>query len=195
MAKKNNHIFTVLGSSNHSDEERQAEDFYATDPAVVKLLLKLEQFQTNILEPMCGQGHIAETLRKHGHKVKAFDLIDRGYGNVQNFLSFKTKRNDFDIISNPPYKNVDNYVYQCMKLMTRKGQKTALLIRLLYLEGKARRVMFDRFPPIRVWVSSSRVICAKNGDFVKYSSGSAVAYAWFIWEYGYKGKTTLGWFN
>jgi hypothetical protein len=25
--------------------------------------------------------------------------------------------------------------------------------------------------------------------------GSAVAYAWFIWEKGYKGKTVIDWFN
>ena len=33
----------------------------------------------------------------------------------------------------------------------------------------------------------------KNGDFKKYKNG-AVAYAWFIWQKGYTGKTTvMGW--
>lgn len=25
--------------------------------------------------------------------------------------------------------------------------------------------------------------------------GSAAAYAWFVWEKGYKGETTVKWFN
>jgi hypothetical protein len=37
-------------------------------------------------------------------------------------------------------------------------------------------------------------LSAMNGDFDKYGS-SAAAYAWFIWEKGYKGETTVKWFN
>ena len=31
-------------------------------------------------------------------------------------------------------------------------------------------------------------------DFDAYGS-SAAAYAWFVWEKGYKGETTVKWFN
>lgn len=67
-------------------------------------------------------------------------------------------------------------------------------LKLTFLEGKARRALFRSTPPIRVWVSSSRLKCAMNGDFDKYGS-SAAAYAWFVWEKGYKGETTVKWFN
>ena len=30
---------------------------------------------------------------------------------------------------------------------------------------------------------------------MKAGGGSAVAYAWYIWEKGYKGETILKWFN
>lgn len=59
-------------------------------------------------------------------------------------------------------------------------------------QGPTRSLPF--YPPIRVWVSSSRLKCAMNGDFDKYGS-SAAAYAWFVWEKGYKGETTVKWFN
>ena len=57
--------------------------------------------------------------------------------------------------------------------------------------------MFDNEPPKIVYVSSSRLQCAKNGDFETYGKGvgTAVAYAWYIWEKGYKGPTELRWFN
>ena len=74
------------------------------------------------------------------------------------------------------------------------GRYLAMFLKVTFLEGKARKSMFAKYPPIRVWVSSSRIPCAKNGDFEKYPS-SAVAYAWYIWQKGYTGETTLKWFN
>ena len=60
--------------------------------------------------------------------------------------------------------------------------------------GKERRKIFDKFPPKKVYVSSSRIKCAKNGNFDELD-GSAMSYAWFVWEKGFKGKPTLEWFN
>ena len=36
--------------------------------------------------------------------------------------------------------------------------------------------------------------CGKNGDFEDGDS-SAIAFAWFIWEKGFKGEPTIKWFN
>lgn len=35
--------------------------------------------------------------------------------------------------------------------------------------------------------------CAKNGDFLKYGNGvgTAIAYAWYIWEKGYQEDTII----
>ena len=52
--------------------------------------------------------------------------------------------------------------------------------------------MFLQNPPTKVYVSSSRLECGTNGEF---KGTSAVAYAWFIWEKGYKGNTIIKWIN
>ena len=39
-----NSIYKTLGASNHTDKERQSEDYYATEPKAVELLLDLEDF-------------------------------------------------------------------------------------------------------------------------------------------------------
>ena len=72
-----------------------------------------------------------------------------------------------------------------------------LFLKLQFLEGKARKQLFIQHPPHTIYVSSSRILCAKNGDFkkMKEGGGSAVAYAWFVWEKGFKGTTQLKWFN
>jgi hypothetical protein len=70
-----------------------------------------------------------------------------------------------------------------------------MFLKVQFLEGKARREMFEKYPPKKIYISSSRLRCAMNGDFEKYAKSNAVAYAWFIWEKGYKGETTVRWFN
>ena len=69
-----------------------------------------------------------------------------------------------------------------------------MFFKLLFLEGQKRKKLFAEFPSKTVYVSSSRITCAKNSDFSAYNS-SAIAYAWFIWKKGYKGDTTIRWIN
>ena len=69
-----------------------------------------------------------------------------------------------------------------------------MFLRLNFLEGKSRRTLFDRYPPKTIYVSSSRINCAKGGDFENHNAG-AQAYAWFVWEKGYSGQTVVKWFN
>lgn len=39
-----NSVYKCLGSSHHTDKERQREDYYATDPKAAYLLLEVESF-------------------------------------------------------------------------------------------------------------------------------------------------------
>lgn len=67
-----------------------------------------------------------------------------------------------------------------------------MFLKLTFLEGQARRKLFEENPPKIVYVFSKRVKCAKNGNFENISS-SAVAYAWFIWVKGFKGEPVIRW--
>lgn len=154
---------------------------------------RLEQFDGRILEPACGEGHISEVLKAAGYEVASRDLVDRGYGEVADFLAIDNLAWNGNIVTNPPYKYAQQFVEKALSIIS-EGKKVAMFLKLTFLEGKARRDLFRSTPPIRVWVSSSRLKCAMNGDFDKYGS-SAAAYAWFVWEKGYKGETTVKWFN
>ena len=189
-------IYTTLGASNHTDSEREDNDFYATDPRALELLLDIEQFSQRVWEPACGAGHLSEVLKHNGHTVFSTDLIDRGYGAAGvDFLAIKEMESGFDgdIITNPPYKYAKEFVEQALKFV-QDGHKVAMFLKLTFAEGKSRKRLFETQPPKTVYISSSRLICAKNGDFCSVSS-SAVAYAWWIWQKGYTGDTTLKWFN
>ncbi len=75
-----NSIFKALGASNHTLEEREEHDFYATDPIAVDKLLEHEQLESKLWEPACGEGHLSKRLKKFGFQVYSTDLINRGFG-------------------------------------------------------------------------------------------------------------------
>ena len=192
-------IFTPLGASNHSAEARAKDDYYATDPRALEMLLELESFSHYVWEPACGEGHLSDVLKAHSFDVKSSDLVDRGYPGTEVNDFFQITRDDIaadyqrDIITNPPYICGQAFVEHALDIV-KEGTKIAMFLKIQFLEGKARRTLFEKFPPKTIYVSSSRLLCAKNGDFQKKES-SAIAYAWYIWEKGYIGDTVVKWFN
>ena len=191
-----NSIFKTLGASSHTEKEREENDFYATDPKAIELLCELEKFNEWIWENACGEGHLSKELQKQGYQVYSSDLIDRGYGHSGiDFLQYN-KTWHGDIITNPPYKFAKEFIEKSLEILG-EGNKCAMFLKIQFLEGKARKKLFTKYPPKKIYVSSSRLLCAKNADFdgMKAGGGSAVAYAWFIWEKGFQGQTTIEWFN
>lgn len=179
-----------LGASNHCENDREKDDFYATDPVAAEWLIKIEELNHNIWECAAGEGHLGKVFESHGYNVKATDIIDRGYGiGGIDFLACENKYNG-DIVTNPPYKYAQEFIEHALDLVP-TGNKVCMFLKVQFLEGKNRKVLFTQTPPIRVWVSSSRIKCGKNGVF----ENSMIAYAWYVWEKGYTGDTSLKWFN
>ena len=196
-----NSVFKTLGASSHTAEEREENDYYATQPKAVKVLLDNENFSDIVWEPACGGGHMADVLKDYGYNVKVSDIIDRGYPETEivDFLSVRNIRNYYDIITNPPYKYAKEFVEKSLEI-SEVGTKIAMFLKLQFLEGQARKELFLTNPPKVVYVSSSRLGCAKNGEFKVGKDGelaieSAVAYAWFVWEKGFTGDTIIKWVN
>lgn len=184
-------IYTCHGASNHSEEDRQNEDYYATDPNTIDDLLKLESFNKEIWENASGEDHLADRLRKYGYNVRSSDIVKRLESTEElNFLEFTGDWHG-DIITNPPYKHAEEWVWKSMRAI-RDGAKLALFLKLTFLEGKSRRKLFKVHPPKTVYVYSQRVNCAKNGDF-SIKESSAVAYCWFVFEKGFNGKPNIEW--
>lgn len=193
-----NSIFKTLGASNHTDKERQNEDYYATDPIAIDVLINDGgiSFDRPIWECSCGGGHLSKRLEEYGYKVKSTDLIDRGYGKGGvDFLTYNEKWNG-DILTNPPYKYAKEFIEHAMDIIY-DGCRVFMFLKVQFLEGKARKELFKKYPPKCVYVSSSRILCAKNAlfDEMKAGGGSAVAYAWYEFEKGYIGKSELKWIN
>lgn len=189
-----NSIFKCLGASNHTEKERHPEEYYASEPLAAELLLSVEPDLSNILECAAGEGHLAKVFDKYGKLGGAIDLVDRGYCSVKDF--FELNEWDGDIVTNPPYKFAQDFVEHSLDIVP-DGRKVCMFLKIQFLEGQKRGEMFKKFPPKVIYVSSSRLLCAKNGKFeeMRKGGGSAVAYAWFVWVKGFKGDTIVKWIN
>ena len=189
--------FVTLGASNHSEGEREVNDFYSTDPESLEIFLKaLERdgfkLHKDIWECACGMGHLSKTLENKGYNVWSTDLIDRGYGNGNtDFLKSIPDKWWGDILTNPPYKYSKEFVEKALEI-TRNGTYTIMFLKIQFLEGKDRRNLFDKYPPKYVYVNSARQTCYINGDMSKKMS-SATCYCWFIWEKGFVGEPIIRW--
>lgn len=190
----NNSVFKTLGASNHADAEREGNDFYATDPEVLEHLRKKWDIPHVILEPACGTGHLSRWLEGHGHKVYSCDLIDRGYGITQNFFELMAVPQDCEcILTNPPYKYATEFVLHSLELLS--NGHVVMFLKTTFLETERRyNEIFRTTPPKYVFQFIRRAMCAKNADFdAARKQGSAVSYAFFVWEKGYRGPTILDW--
>lgn len=194
---KGRSIYLTLGASNHTDKERETNDFYATDPIAIDALLQGgAMLNHKIWECAAGQGHLSKRLIEYGFEVRSTDLIDRGYGEGGiDFLS-TTEKWDGDILTNPPYKYAREFIEHAMELIP-DGRKAFMFLKLQFLEGKGRASLFKKYPPKTVFVSRGRILCAKNGlfDEMRAAGGSAVALAWYEFEKGYKGPSVIKWIN
>lgn len=184
----------MLGARNFAKNEREANDYYATEPKAVRLLLEVERFAPVIWECACGEGHLSEEIKKAGYEVYSSDLVGRGYGDVLDFLCATPAEENFDIITNPPFSKAVQFIMHAIDVL-KDGHKAAMFLKIQFLESEQRRKLFDKYPPKRIYVASRRLRCAMNGDFERYKVPSAICYAWFVWEKGYNGDTVIKWIN
>lgn len=180
--------------------ERQAEDFYATEPKALKVFLdKLEEdgvrLNNKIWEPSCGMGHLSQVLTDYGYDVLSTDIIDRGYDGMdgrKDFLMSAEVEWCGDILTNPPFKLAEKFVEKGMQSLGYEDSKLILFLKIQFLEGQKRKELFKKYPPKYVYCNSSRQLCAKDGEFEKYTATTQF-YAWYIWEKGFTGETIIRW--
>lgn len=175
---------------------RMENDFYATHPDSTKALLEVEEIIYPALEPACGEGHIAKLL---DGDMEATDLIYRGYGTGGvNFLTENWKRDmgvPFNtIITNPPFNLFQEFVEKSLQV----AQKKVIMFgKLQALEGQKRASFLQKTPLKIVYVFKKRQQPMRNGksndEITGKKMSSTMAFAWYVWEIGYKGEPIIRW--
>ena len=140
----------TLATSTHSLTERQKDDFYATEPKAIELLLEKESFNKNIWENAKGKGHISDVLIDKGYNVFKSDIVNRNDDKetkIIDFLETEERPIDgsFDIITNPPYKIALAFCEKGLSLL-KDGEKMAMFLKIQFLEGQERYKFFKNIP-------------------------------------------------
>lgn len=165
-------------------------DFFSTPAEATHALCRVESFSGSIWEPAAGSGAISQVLVEHGYAVTSTDLLDHGFcPHGLDFLK-ASQSSAPNIVTNPPYRYALEFAQKATNIA--EG-KVAFLLRLVWLEGQRRRQFFEQHPPARVWVFSRRIPRMHRDGYEGHRTSSTIAFAWFVWEAGFKGSPSLGW--
>ena len=175
---------------------RVKNDYYATPPESTQALLNVLELNGSILEPACGEGHISEVLKSNypDSEIVSTDLIDRGYGSgAINFLEHTYDRTFTNVITNPPFKYMREFVEKSLEIST---DKVIMFGKIQFLEGQRRKEFLENSPLKYVYVFSERQNPMRNGSPVDENGkkwSSTMCFAWYVWEKGYEGEPIVRW--
>ena len=197
------------------NNNRVENDFYATNPIAVKMLLdklpmpKLD-IRKGLLEPSVGQGHIIEGISSwiHDHALNnvdikkyttCLDIEDRGYPNtiVQDFLTYNPNKKFEWIITNPPFSCATDFVKKGMELLDDNGRMD-LFLKIQFLEGELRTDLFNKYPPKYIYVFRNRMATWNNGkptDSTGKKWATTMCHAWFVWYKNSKTEPIVRWLD
>jgi len=166
---------------NIYSDMRSNFDDYPTHPLNVEALLLYEDFgkRSDVLEPCVGDGNIAKTLEKHGHKVTGFDIQERKgiYGEKGiNFLTYK-KKHDY-LITNPPFRFATHFIIHGISIIKKK---MAMLLRLDFLTSMQRyKNIYAQTPPSRVLIFTTPMPWLDIHS--KQWRPGGFPLAWYVWD-------------
>lgn len=165
-------------------------DYYPTPAWATRALLKYVPSVSGAtcLEPACGAGHMSRALLEVFPEVRSYDIADRGYGKLANFLTDDFSPVDW-VITNPPYNVALDFVKKSL-LLSSTG--VAMFLRSTFAESAGRyEELFRDTPPTTIAQFVERVGLVKNGVVSK--ANACVPYAWFVWDKRQGGRTDFVW--
>lgn len=178
-------------AGRHALVERK-DDLYETPEIAVEALLEVEELPIGVWEPACGPGAIARVLRRRGHVVYATDLVDyqspdQDQAGWDFLLEAQLPIGCQAIVTNPPFKNADEFVRHGLDLCP----KVVMLLRLAFLESLGRSDLLDGGALARVYPFKKRLPMMHRAGWQGSRASSSMAFAWFVWDRGHRGSTEL----
>ena len=181
MSRNQKIVFSYIGASNHSDYEREKNDYYSTDASAITLLHKHNLLDKDVpyYETAVGGGRLAKELKRLGYNVvKETDLFDRGYGDSGVDFFKVNEVFEGNLITNPPYSFINDWIVHSLKIASNKSY---IFCRIQTIETINRyERIFKHNPPVYICPFVKRINCYRNDD--TSFKQSAVCYAWFIWD-------------
>lgn len=169
---------TIIG---HTKGKKPAKDhFYATPDEVTEALFDVWRPAGDcVWEPACGDGCMADVIKRHGYSVIATDLVDRGYSPAEHgvdFLMEHRKAADV-IITNPPFNLAAGFIDTAFHLGVRQ---LALLLKCTYWHAKTRQRLYQQSTPSLVMPLTWRPDFSGEGS-------PTLDLMWCVWDGNFPG--------
>ena len=111
--------------------------------------------------------------------IKTIDIRQDSLAQTKtDYLTTSLSYKPYLIISNPPFNKALDFIKKALDDV-REGGYVIMLLRLNFLETKARKEFFDQCMPKYIFVHHKRM------SFVKGGGTDSVAYAHYVWKKGY----------
>ena len=166
---------------------RDSHDFYPTPPSATEALFRRETFDGMVWECASGNGSMSKVIEKYNQCFSSDIRTDEGVYGAKEMNFLQTSLPFPNIITNPPYKLAESFVYHALDIVT---LKVAMFLKLVFLESTSRYKLFRTTPLRTVYVFSKRQTLSPYGEV---TTGGLIAYAWFVWDKSYDGKPMLDW--
>jgi hypothetical protein len=181
----------VANPGRHRLADRK-DDLYETPTEAVHALLEVEgDLPDSIGEPCCGSGAIVRALRYSGFEVYSTDLVDHGCPGSESRIDFLLEQRAPDgiecILTNPPYKNADQFVAHALRLVLH----VIMLLPLRFLESERRTPILDSGTLARVHVFKNRLPMMHRSGWTGPCASSSIPFAWFVWDHSHTGPATI----
>lgn len=171
-------------------------NFYPTPKEATLALLSVEAFEGSIWEPACGEGHIADVLKAHGHSVVSTDLNDWGYGIRDVDFLAESRPRARHIVTNPPYGSglADEFVTKALSFTRTTGGKVVMLLNLASLSQSERTNFWKTHPPARLYAMDD-IVCWPEPDRPPPRHFTQQRYVWAVWTPDHKGPSAFWWLS
>lgn len=171
--------------------QREQHEHYVEPEWCSLRLFEVERFDGTIDDPACGFGRIPEAARAAGYRVRARDIVDRGYPGCEVADFFASGDTLDNTVSNPPFDIFREFALHALKCSRRKVAliwlvrtlpaarwlKATPLARILYLTPR------PSMPPGHVIARGEK------------PGGGKQDFCWLIWDKDYEGPATADWLH
>lgn len=184
----------MSSTNRHNAEKRHIADYYVTPVKDIITFLgaldeevSLDIWDKTILDP-CSGGDPSHDMSypkalmeyyaipDDWSGIKTIDIREDSLAETKcNYIETKLDYKPFLIISNPPFNQAMEFIKKALDDVENGGY-VAMLLRLNFLETKARKDFFDNYMPTWIFVHHKRM------SFTDAGGTDSVAYCHMVWK-------------
>lgn len=171
--------------------EREEHEHYVEPEWCSRRLFQVEKFDGTIDEPCCGFGRIAESAKHAGYRVRARDIVDRGYPGceVQDFLTCGDTMDN--VVANPPFDIFQQFAERALRTASRK-------VAMIWLVRTLPAARWLRQTPLsKIYLLTPRPSMPPGHVIARGEKpgGGKQDFCWLVWDKDHDGPASIEWLH